>query len=682
MSVSPTTATDQTRSIHEWIDQMKQLAASKFTWKEYLSHVLNTVTEATGAEGGVIWELTTNQLQPVARLNTPDAFEDNNGSFFQEQKRIAVDVAKQNEPRVLTQRGVLESDEPDKNADHPGTIFALPTYDEITNCSAESYVVQLYFSNRLSVNAQTAAFQVVLRLLSFFKQELARRSIATMQARIESAGKLHRFQNAINHSLEVKEAAYTIANETKQFLAVDRVSVAVIRGHNARVTAISGQDTFDQRSPAVRKIKQLSRHVARCGKAVHFDGDVETLPGQLRDVVRQFADQAQCRSFSAVPLFERAEQMTSEQQSHQETAVNGKVIGVLVTEQFRDRIDEIKFNAELAAITPSVSSAFSNAVTHSHLFLMPLWRSLGRIPKLFRGKTLPKTLLALGIFLVAAIVLFAVPADLKVKANGVIQPVQRQDIFARVGGRIAKVKVSTGDFVKRGEVLLELENKDLAKQITESEGKLREAVEKHSNIKNQRLREQDAAKRSELAREQAIWETRIVGYDSELEILCEKHAHLTVIAPFDGQIVTWNLEQLLEDRPVQVGQVLITLAKGDGPWEIELDMQEKRMGHINRWMSESSDHSPKVSFVLSSEPREVRYGQVKEIQPVALLDNNEGHTVKILVDLDLDQSGSPIVNPRPGTTVVGHVHCGRTSFGYAKLNEAFQWMQRQYFAWF
>ena len=682
MSVSNATLPSQSQSIQTWIEHMKMLGQRQLSWREYVTEVLQLLVNATEAQGGVFWEVDNNQSKIIASIDTPESFSDQESRFFNNQKRIVIEATNRNEPSVLTQRGVHESDKPENHSGHPGTIFALPTYDEITNSAKETYVVQLFFSNKLSVNAQTTAFQTALRLLSFFKQELARRSITAMQAKVELAGRLHRFQTTISKSLEVKHSAYTIANEVKTFLAVDRVSVAVIKGRSVTISAISGQDTFDQRSPAVRRIKQLCRQVARTGSSIQFDGDIESMPNQLRQVVEQFVDQNQSRTFVAVPLFETKRELTSEEQSHQDRSSRNRVIGVLVIEQFRDRVDEIKFNSRLAAIVPSISAAFSNAVTHNRLFLMPLWRNLGKVPRLFQGRTLPKTLIGLGVLLVITIVMIAVPADLKVKANGVIQPVQRQDVFARVGGRISKVNVSTGDFVKRGQVLLELENKDLAKQITEAEGKLREAVEKHANVKNHRLREHDNVKRSELAREQAIWETRIVGYDTELEILFEKRAHLMVLAPFDGQVVTWNLEQLLEDRPVQIGQVLITVAKEDGPWELELNMPEKRMGHINRWITESDEHDPQVSFVLSSDPRTVRYGRVKEIQPVALLDGTDGHTVKILVDFDVDQPNAPFVNLRPGTTVVGHVHCGRTSFGYAKLNEAFQWMQRQYFAWF
>ena len=51
-------------------------------------------------------------------------------------------------------------------------------------------------------------------------------------------------------------------------------------------------------------------------------------------------------------------------------------------------------------------------------------------------------------------------------------------------------------------------------------------------------------------------------------------------SPLDGQALTWNLKQLLEARPVQRGQTLLTVADLDGPWELELHLPDHRAGHV------------------------------------------------------------------------------------------------------
>jgi hypothetical protein len=676
MSASETVNNASGQQIGDLIDRIKSLESHQFSWKQYVTQVLKLLVEANCAMGGVVWKASVNgSVQPFVDINAQELLHGDQNLFAGEQVRLVKQVLERSEPRILTQHADKPSDE------FPKTVFIFPAIDEF-NDTSDSYVVQLYFAHRPDVTDQTNAFQTSLRLISFFKRQITKQSFGQMQSLINAADKLHQFQNAISASLEIKQTAFSIVNETRLFLSADRVTLATVNGRSAKVVAISGQDTFDQRSPVVRSIKAISQIVATTRSDLSFHGEMNDYPQAVQRIVQDYLDNSQCRSFVAIPLIENSEPLTSEKQSRQEPAPKQKVCGVLIVEQFRERMDETKLSTQLNAVRKSIESALHNATTYSHLFLMPLWRRIGRIPALFRGRTLPKTLLALGILAAISVLMLLVPADLKVKANGVIQPVQRKNIFARVDGNISKIHAGTGDFVKQGQLLLELENKELAKQIAESEGKLREAIEKHSNIKNQRLREFDPVKRSELAREQSIWETRITGYDQELEILYEKRAHLNVIAPFDGQVVTWNLEQLLDDRPVQTGQVLLTLARNDGAWEVELNMPERRMGHINRWIANTDDPHPEVSFVLSSEPRTVRYGRVKEIQPTALLDGTEGHSVKILVDLGNQAGSATEMAYRPGTTVVGHVHCGRTSFGYAKLNEAFQWVQRQYFAWF
>ena len=59
-------------------------------------------------------------------------------------------------------------------------------------------------------------------------------------------------------------------------------------------------------------------------------------------------------------------------------------------------------------------------------------------------------------------------------------------------------------------------------------------------------------------------------------------ADLEVYSPIDGQIVTWDLKNRLEGRPVQRGPALLRVANPEGDWELDLHMPEDRMGHIAR----------------------------------------------------------------------------------------------------
>ena len=57
----------------------------------------------------------------------------------------------------------------------------------------------------------------------------------------------------------------------------------------------------------------------------------------------------------------------------------GKPIGALVIEQMRDSTITADFKKRVDVVVAHSQIALTNSVVHNGLFLMPLWRSLGRL---------------------------------------------------------------------------------------------------------------------------------------------------------------------------------------------------------------------------------------------------------------------------------------------------------------
>src|SRR5690606_17228017 len=60
------------------------------------------------------------------------------------------------------------------------------------------------------------------------------------------------FARLVHDNLDIRDTAYTIANEGRRLIECDRVSVAMLRGGKAKVIAISGQDSIENRSNIVQ----------------------------------------------------------------------------------------------------------------------------------------------------------------------------------------------------------------------------------------------------------------------------------------------------------------------------------------------------------------------------------------------------------------------------------------------
>src|SRR5262249_8395038 len=118
-----------------------------------------------------------------------------------------------------------------------------------------------------------------------------------------------------------------------------------------------------------------------------------------------------------------------------------------------------------------------NAIEHHELFLMPVWKAIGKSRWVVEARQLPWTIsISIGVLLVSAI-LCLWPADFNLSGKGKLQPALRQEVFAKVDGTVIDVPVRHQQMVKKGEVLAYLQNPDLQVQIEKTSGEL-EAVRK------------------------------------------------------------------------------------------------------------------------------------------------------------------------------------------------------------
>ena len=68
------------------------------------------------------------------------------------------------------------------------------------------------------------------------------------------------------------------------------------------------------------------------------------------------------------------------------------------------------------------------------------------------------------------------------------------------------------------------------------------------------------------------------GAQQQIELIKEQLASLTVTAPQDGIVTTWEVKKNLLGRPVEIGQELVSVAATDGEWVLEVEVPDDDMG--------------------------------------------------------------------------------------------------------
>jgi hypothetical protein len=160
----------------------------------------------------------------------------------------------------------------------------------------------------------------------------------------------------------------------------------------------------------------------------------------------------------------------------------------------------------------------------------------------------------------------------------------------------------------------------------------------------------------------------------QLELVNERVEELVVKSPITGRIITWDAKKNLQNRPVETGQVLMTIAAADTDYEVELKMPERRIGHLHRARDKikqkNAEQDLTVDFITMIDPGVTHTGRVLHVNPTAEPDEEQGNIIRIRVQPD-----QQLDSPRPGATVTANVHCGRAPWLWAKLHEAWEWLE-------
>jgi len=264
---------------------------------------------------------------------------------------------------------------------------------------------------------------------------------------------LEDFTHGVHSTLDPRDTAYTIANDGRRLIECDRVSVAIRKGRRCLIEAVSGQDLFDKRSNTVRLLGKLASAVVASGEAIWYTGDTSNMAPQVEDAVQEYVDESHSKTVAVLPL-ERPLPVGAEDDPEERPAPEPP-IGALIVEQIEDsRIPE-KMLQRVEVVCQHSSTALANSLEHNSLFLMPVWRAIGKSRFLVKARTLPKTILVVAAILIVLVAMAVVPWGFKMHADGTIEPVLRREVFAGIEGEVEEVLVADSDMVSGDHVIVD-----------------------------------------------------------------------------------------------------------------------------------------------------------------------------------------------------------------------------------
>jgi multidrug efflux pump subunit AcrA (membrane-fusion protein) len=671
------------QELEEVFGGLSELARAPIAPQEFYQSLLDEVVRALSAVGGVVWLRAGNGYQTAAqtRLKSGDFLAD--PSSRQAHDALLADVA-DNERVACVMPQESAANDTAIPTDHTLLIGPVRMHSDGAGDRALA-IIELALRSDASPATYRGCEQFLTAVCELAGDFHAFAELRRLRGDEAYRTQLLQLSEHVHRQLTLSEVGYVAANEGRRVAACDRLSVVMARGPRCRLIAASGVSRIERRSGAARRIEQLADLVRRTREpAFYADGHSDALP-PVAEMLEQHSEESDARRVVAVPLFRPQTPADSDSALalDRRAEKNAEPLFVLVAEQFeagsepqRDRI------VEVAAVC---ATALYNARDVDRLPFQWLLRPLGSLKEQV-ATHIPRTAFVVAAVAASIAALAFVKGDFTVEAPGTLQPTVQRDVFAPRSGLVEEVLVAHGTDVAAGQPLVRLRDPSLDMEIKRVDGEVETVQRQLDAVRatrtNRQIRDANPADAYRLSAEERELEQRLANARRELELLVAEQKQLVVTSPMAGRILTWDLAQRLGARPVERGEVLVTVADLNSGWHLELAVPDDRIGYVLAAQQELQPDLD-VRFRLSSDDRELHTGRIQEISRTADVREDESTmalpTVTVKVAFGEEQLRDSLANVRPGVSARAQIECGQRPIGYVWFHDiwdaAIEWLR-------
>lgn len=648
-------------------DHSKQNIPPKTFFQEFLKRVV----AAVGARAGAVWLRNgANRLELFSELGLASTtFNENPGAMACNQK-LLIEVISNGQACTY----------------HPSeTAEELPTDDMLVLAALQQNkevvgVVEIFQRRDTPPQARPGFLQFVEQMTGYACRFLDRQAAPKVDSQIsvpKVAEEFEQFILQLHRSLDVREVAVTTANDGRLLVGCDRLSVAVLDGRKTVIRAVSGQESVNQRANLIRRMTLLADKVVSSGEQMLYTGKVDHLAPQVEKALGDYVQESGSRMVIVIPFFEPDPIVEKQDDRARPKEKVRKPIGGLIIEQMAESQPKSGVLEKSELIADHVATAVFNAKSYNRIFLMPLWRGIGRCLRFLEGRNGLKALLVLLALIGAGTALVLIPYDYRVEGQGRLMPIVQKDVFAPWDGEVVEILVQSGERVKAGQTLLKIRNPDMNQQLTAALGELdsKRALRASLSAEHSRIPggSDNEARKTEI--EGRYWQTaaEIESLEQQIKILTERIAQLDVKSPINGLVSTFQIEQLLLNRPVKRGEVLLEVKDDTSGWHLELEVEEKRMGHFVDAQKAAKKPNLPVEYVLVTDSEKKFQGEVIKVDTRTNSSQESGSVVVVHSSLNVDDLPR---DPRIGAEVRAKINCGKKSLGYVLFGDVYEFIQK------
>jgi hypothetical protein len=695
--------------IQRLVEEIAALSKQELRSEEFFQQFLVRTVQATDAKGGAVWLVGQRTADGKTEFQLAAHHELESSLFHKDEVQHAVllqallETVKTRKPFISPPEGPqaepgslqaqvaqLQQPAPPTGVNKtPYPFFHVPLFlkDQVLG------VLQVWLQPYVTPPTYAEFVTFLTSLGSHVEQHLQSRRLGNLVVETQRLQHVLKFSSDIAGSLDPQEISRLAANYGRDLLGCERCSILARRGDRWEVLAISGQEVVEKKSAMVKAmVAFVSAHarpdlflqpapeaqvetqprgeliilskkelLARAEAATNGNGDVIAADvAQLSAEARRtdqidlaYFDHSHVVSAAVAPMLDNEREL----------------VGALFAESTSDGFFENAPGARDASGTQRMadwlavhtSRSLQAAHDYKSLPFLPITRRLRDARYALTGRKRGRFLFR-SILLAAILVGLALyPKMNQVDGSCVLMPVNRAIIVPEVPGLVERILVREGDRVTKGQPIAQLDKRRIETALEEARAKKAQAQAEADRLRGG----------GDEAGAQVVLQQARVTEQEERKLEMDLAA-TTLRSPIDGVMLTKDLE-LHSGETVQAGSLFAEVAALED-WELQIEVNEKRIGRIERALDEQE--SLPVSYILYSQSAyklQSKLESQQQISAMAYAREQEQAFIVTLANVELPPEMKSQV--RPGLTGRAKIQIGREPLAVWMARGISEWVR-------
>ena len=211
------------------------------------------------------------------------------------------------------------------------------------------------------------------------------------------------------------------------------------------------------------------------------------------------------------------------------------------------------------------------------------------------------------------------------EATGVVEPINVIEVKSKASGQIERMPVETGTRVKPGDLLVQVDTRDVRNQYNQALADLRAAQARVAVAEAQRKRSEDLFKQQIITAQEletaqldyANAQAQVTRADASLDLAKQRLEDATVRAPVAGTII---------EKAVSTGQVITSATGAFGGGTLLLKMADLSQVRVRALVNETDigniQPGQQATVTVDAYPDRPFRGSVEKIEPQAVVQQN------------------------------------------------------------